>query len=132
MLWWLDLARKKMRRWIASFGKSYHGDVLQLAKQLFSVRLPLMTKFFVMRECDNIIAKLANILRDKSVNLNQEYIFIINIFMAILVTTLCERADDHGGCRRHMAALWPHSRRHTTLRNLIKKQVSVVKSRKNH
>ncbi len=26
------------------------------AKQLFSVRLPLMTKFFVMRECDNILS----------------------------------------------------------------------------
>jgi hypothetical protein len=55
MLWWLDLTRKKMWRWIASFGKSYHGDVLQFAKQLFSVRLPLMTKFFVMRECANIL-----------------------------------------------------------------------------
>ena len=32
--------------------------------------------------------------------LNLEYIFIINIFMAILVTTLCECADDHGGRRR--------------------------------
>ncbi len=29
---------------------------LQLAKQLFSVRLLLMTKFFVMRECDNILS----------------------------------------------------------------------------
>ncbi len=27
--------------------------------------------------------------------------------MAILVTTLCERADDHGGRRRPTAALWP-------------------------
>ena len=49
--------------------------------------------------------------------------------MAILVTTLCERADDHGGHRRPMAALWPHSRRHTALRNHTKKQVNVVKSR---
>ena len=32
--------------------------------------------------------------------LNLEYIFIINIFMAILVTMLCERAGDHGGRRR--------------------------------
>ena len=33
--------------------------------------------------------------------LNLEYIFNFNIFMAILVTTLCERADDdHGGRRR--------------------------------
>jgi hypothetical protein len=27
--------------------------------------------------------------------------------MAILVTTLCERADDHGGRRRPTATLWP-------------------------
>ena len=50
-MWW----------WIASFGESYSGDVLQyakhlFAKQLFSVRLLLMTKFFVMRECDNILS----------------------------------------------------------------------------
>jgi len=55
MLWWLALAKKKMWRWIASFGDSYHSDVLQFGKQLYSVRLPLMTKFFVMRECDNIL-----------------------------------------------------------------------------
>jgi hypothetical protein len=53
MLWWLALAKKKMWRWIASFGESYHDDVLQLAKQLFPVRLLLMT---VMRECDNILS----------------------------------------------------------------------------
>ena len=51
--------------------------------------------------------------------------------MAILVTTLCERADDHGRCRHPTAALWPHSQRHTTLRNHTKKQVNIVKSRKN-
>ena len=56
MLWWLALARKMMWWCIASFGDSYHGDVLQFTKQLFSVRLPLMTKFFVMRECDNILS----------------------------------------------------------------------------
>jgi hypothetical protein len=47
-MWW----------WIASFGYSfhlYHNDPLQYAKQLFSVRIPLMTKYFVMRECDNIL-----------------------------------------------------------------------------
>ena len=49
MWWWLALARKKMWRWIASFGKSYNGDVLQYAKQLFSLRLPQMTKYCVMR-----------------------------------------------------------------------------------
>jgi hypothetical protein len=54
MWWWLALARKKMWRWIASFGESYSGDVLQYAKQLFSLRLPQMTKYCVMRECDNI------------------------------------------------------------------------------
>jgi hypothetical protein len=53
------------------------------------------------------ITKLAKILRDKSVPLNLEYIFIINILMAILVTTLCERADDHGGRHRPTAAVWP-------------------------
>jgi len=66
------------------------------------------------------------------VPLNLEYIFIINIFMAILVTMLCDHADDHGGRRRPTAALWPHSRRHTALRNHTKKQVNVVKSRKKH
>ncbi len=54
MWWWLALARKKMWWWIASFGESCHGDVLQHAKQLFSLRLPQMTKYCVMRECDNI------------------------------------------------------------------------------
>ena len=54
MWWWLALAKKKVWRRIASFGD--HGDVLQFGKQLFSVRLPLMTKFFVMRECDNILS----------------------------------------------------------------------------
>ena len=53
------------------------------------------------------ITKLAKILRDKSVPLNLEYIFIINILMAILVTTLCQRADDHGGCHRPTVAVWP-------------------------
>jgi hypothetical protein len=32
MWWWLALARKKMWWWLASFGESYHGDVLQHAK----------------------------------------------------------------------------------------------------
>jgi len=54
MWWWLALARKKMWWWIASFGESYNGDVLQYAKQLLSLRLPQMTKYCVMRECDNI------------------------------------------------------------------------------
>jgi len=54
MWWWLALARKKLCWWLASFGKSYHGDVLQYAKHLFSLRLPQMTKYCVMRECDNI------------------------------------------------------------------------------
>ncbi len=31
------------------------GDTLQNAKQLFSLRLPQMTKYCVMRECDNIL-----------------------------------------------------------------------------
>jgi hypothetical protein len=33
---------------------SYFGDALQNAKQLFFSRLPQMTKYFVMRECENI------------------------------------------------------------------------------
>jgi hypothetical protein len=56
MWWWLALARKKMWRWIASFGESYLVDVLQYAKQLFYFRLPQMTKYCVMRECDNILS----------------------------------------------------------------------------
>ena len=35
MWWWLALAKKKMWLWIVSFGKSYNGDVLQLAEQVF-------------------------------------------------------------------------------------------------
>jgi len=54
MWWWLALARKKMWVWIASFGKSYNCDVLQLAEQIFSLSLPQMTKYCVMRECENI------------------------------------------------------------------------------
>jgi len=54
MWWWLALARKKMWLWIASFGKSYNGDVLQLAQQIFSFGLPQTTKYCVMRECENI------------------------------------------------------------------------------
>jgi hypothetical protein len=54
MRWWLALARKKLCWWLASFGKSYHGDVLQYAKHLFSLRLPQMTKYCVMREFYNI------------------------------------------------------------------------------
>jgi hypothetical protein len=54
MWWWLALARKKLCWWLVSFGESYHGDVLQYAKHLFSLRLPQMTKYCVMRECDNI------------------------------------------------------------------------------
>ena len=38
----------------ASFGESYLLDVLQYPKQLFSLRLPQMTKYCIMRECDNI------------------------------------------------------------------------------
>ncbi len=31
------------------------GDTLKDAKQVFSVRLPRMTKYCVMRECENIL-----------------------------------------------------------------------------
>jgi len=54
MWWWLALTRKQLCWWLASFGESYHGDVLQYAKHIFSLRLPQMTKYCVMRECDNI------------------------------------------------------------------------------
>ncbi len=56
MCWWLALAKKKMWLWIASFCKSYNGDVLQYAKQLFSLRLPQVTKCCVMRKCGNILS----------------------------------------------------------------------------
>ena len=56
MSWWLALAKKKMRLWVASFGDPYHGDFLQYAKQLFSLRLRQMTKYCVMRECYNILS----------------------------------------------------------------------------
>jgi hypothetical protein len=49
MWWWLALTRKKMWQWIASFGESYNSDVLQYTKQFFSLRLPQMTKYCVMR-----------------------------------------------------------------------------------
>jgi hypothetical protein len=61
MCWWLALARKKIWQWIASFGESYHGDVLQFAKQLLPVRLLLMTKFFVMRECDKYLCAVTTV-----------------------------------------------------------------------
>jgi hypothetical protein len=54
MCWWLALAKKNMQWWIPSFGDSYHGDTLQYAKQIFSARLPQMTKYCIMRECENI------------------------------------------------------------------------------
>jgi hypothetical protein len=56
MCWWLVLARKNMWWWIASFSYSYHGDALQYAKQLFSLRLLQMIKYCVMRECYNILS----------------------------------------------------------------------------
>jgi hypothetical protein len=54
MCWWVPLTKKKMWLWIASFGDPYNGDVLQSAKQLFFLSLPQMTKYCVMRECENI------------------------------------------------------------------------------
>ncbi len=46
--------KEKMGLWIASFEDPYGGDVLHLTKQLFSLSLPQMTKYCVVRECDNI------------------------------------------------------------------------------
>jgi hypothetical protein len=34
---------------------SFYDDTLQNAKQLFYISLPLMTKYCVMRECENIL-----------------------------------------------------------------------------
>ncbi len=34
---------------------SHHGDALQYSKQLFYISLPQMTKYCVMKECENII-----------------------------------------------------------------------------
>ena len=55
--------------------------------------------------------------QQSTVPLKLEKFIIINIFMAILVTMLCERADDHGGRHRPTSALWPHSRRRGTLQS---------------
>ena len=60
------------------------------------------------------IKQLANILRNKSVPLKLEKIIIINIFMAILVTMLCEHADKHGRSHRPTAVMWPQSQRRDT------------------
>jgi len=46
--------QKKNVVWLASFGESYNSDVLQLAEQIFSLSLPQMTKYYIMRECENI------------------------------------------------------------------------------
>ncbi len=48
--------------------------------------------------------------------------------MAILVTTLCERANDDGGRRRPTSALWPHSRRQGTLQsaNIIRNKFMLL------
>jgi hypothetical protein len=56
MCWWLAVVMEKMWWWIASFGYSFlysRTNVLQHAKQIFS-RIPQMTKYCVMRECENI------------------------------------------------------------------------------
>jgi hypothetical protein len=75
------------------------------------------------------IKQIANILRDKSVPLKLEKIIIINICMAVLMTKICERADDHGGCRRPKAALWPHYRRRGTLQsaNILRNKLTSLK-----
>jgi hypothetical protein len=38
---------------LSTLNSYFFGDALQNAKQLFSARLPQMTKYCVMRECDN-------------------------------------------------------------------------------
>jgi len=58
--WWLALERKKDVACVNSnlhtllWPDSYFGDTIQDAKQLFLSRLLQMTKYFVMRECENI------------------------------------------------------------------------------
>jgi hypothetical protein len=76
MWWWLPLARKKMWRWIAFFGDSYNSDASLFAKQLFSDRLLLMTKYCVMRECENIHSWIS--LSGDLVFSNQDGISIFN------------------------------------------------------
>ncbi len=46
--------KKKMWLWIASFGDPYNGEVLHFAKHFFSLSRPQMTKYCIMRECENI------------------------------------------------------------------------------
>jgi hypothetical protein len=48
--------------WIASFGESYNSDALHFAKQLFSLRLPQMTEYCVMRECGNIRSRYISVV----------------------------------------------------------------------
>jgi hypothetical protein len=40
---------------LCSFNSFFFEDRLQNAKQLFSLRLPKMTKYCIMRECENIL-----------------------------------------------------------------------------
>jgi hypothetical protein len=52
---WDRVVRRMISCFLISLGPdSYFGDALQNAKQLFFGRLPQMTKYFVMRECENI------------------------------------------------------------------------------
>ena len=48
--------------------------------------------------------------------------------MAILVTTLCERDNKHGGSRRPMAAMWPHIQRQDTLQsaNILRNKFTLL------
>jgi hypothetical protein len=55
MCWWLTLAGKNMWWWICSYGNSYYGDALQYAKHKFSAMLLQMTKYCIVRECENIL-----------------------------------------------------------------------------
>ncbi len=42
--------------WHVRFNLYFYADTFQNAQQLFSVKLLLMTKYFVMRECENILS----------------------------------------------------------------------------
>jgi hypothetical protein len=54
MWWWLTLIKKRCVGGLHLFGNPYHGNVLQYEKQLLSLRLMQMTKYCIIRECDNI------------------------------------------------------------------------------
>ncbi len=78
MCGWLALAKKKMWLWIASFGDSYDGVVLQLANQLFSLRFLQMTKYCIMRECYNFLSGYLSVLTTIQYLLSKMEFMVLN------------------------------------------------------